>query len=347
MKAARLYNYDEKCAGPEFLKIEEVPDPRLESQNDVIIKIGGAGLCRTDLHIIEGIWRAKVDVKLPYVPGHENAGWVEEVGSSVKRYRKGDTVIVHPLVTDGLCPACRGGNDMYCENGRFPGIDSDGGFAEYLRVSERNLLPLSSGLEPKDVAPYADAGLTAYHAGKKAIKLLEPGQATVLIGLGGLGHIALQVLRALGADEIIAVDRSDGALRLSKELGADRVVKTSNKTVQEVLDLTHGLGAQVVIDFVAEGSTMDEGLAMTRKGGYYFVVGYGGTLKVPTIDLIFDEKSIIGNLVGTYSDLQELMTLAARGKVRLATRPYRLDQVNQAMTDLLNARIEGRGVLIP
>ena len=113
MKAARLYDYDEKCAGPEFLKVEDVPDPRLESQNDVIIKIGGAGLCRTDLHIIEGIWRPKVDVTLPYVPGHENAGWVEEVGSSVKRYKKGDTVIVHPLVTDGLCPACRGGNDMY------------------------------------------------------------------------------------------------------------------------------------------------------------------------------------------------------------------------------------------
>ena len=124
-------------------------------------------------------------------------------------------------------------------------------------------------------------------------------------------------------------------------------MKASNKTVQEVLDLTRGLGAQVVIDFVAEGSTMDEGLAMTRKGGYYFVVGYGGTLKVPTIDLVVGEKSIIGNLVGTYSDLQELMTLAARGKVRLATKPYRLNQVNQAITDLLNARIEGRGVLIP
>lgn len=347
MKAARLYNYDEKCAGPEFLKVEDVKDPVLESQNDVIIRIGGAGLCRTDLHIIEGIWRSKVDVKLPYIPGHENAGWVEDVGASVKGYKRGDTVIVHPLVTDGLCPACRGGNDMYCENGRFPGIDSNGGFGQYMRVSERNLLPLTDGLQPKDVAPYADAGLTAYHAAKKAIKLLEPGQATVLIGLGGLGHIALQVLRALGADEIIAVDRSDAALRLSKELGADRIVKASAKTVQDVLDLTHGLGAQVVIDFVAEGNTIDEGLAMTRKGGYYFVVGYGGTLKVPTIDLIVGEKSIIGNLVGTYSDLQELMTLAARGKVRLTTRQYRLDQVNQAIGDLLNSRIEGRGVLVP
>jgi NAD+-dependent secondary alcohol dehydrogenase Adh1 len=284
-------------------------------------------------------------VQLPYTPGHENAGWVEEMGSSVRRFKQGDAVIVHPLVTDGLCPACRSGNDMYCENGRFPGIDSNGGFAEYLLVSERNLIPLVDGLAPKAVAPYADAGLTAYHVAKKAIKLLQPGQVAVLIGIGGLGHIALQALRALGADEIIAVDRSDMARRLARGLGADHVVEASTTSVQQVLDLTNGVGGQVVIDFVAEGNTINEGLAMTRKGGYYFVVGYGGTINVPTIDMIVGEKSIIGNLVGTYSELQELMMLAARGKVTLSTREYRLDQINLAMSDLLNAKIEGRGVL--
>ena len=347
MKAARLYNYDEKCKGPEFLRVETVPDPVPENPSDVIVRIGGAGLCRTDLHIIEGIWRSKVTVQLPYIPGHENAGWVEETRPSVRRFKRGDAVIVHPLVTDGLCSACRSGNDMHCENGRFPGIDSNGGFAEYLRVDERNLIPLADGLEPKDVAPYADAGLTAYHAAKKAMKLLRPGQTTVIIGVGGLGHIALQVLRALGADRIIAVDRSDLALQLATDLGGDCVVKGSDRSVQKVLDLTHGTGAQVVIDFVAEGNTINEGLAMTSRGGYYFVVGYGGTINVPTIDMVFGEKSIIGNLVGTYTELQELMSLAARGKVRLATRQYRLDQVNQAIDDLRGLRIEGRGVLVP
>jgi len=125
------------------------------------------------------------------------------------------------------------------------------------------------------------------------------------------------------------------------------VVKGSDRSVQKVLDLTHGTGAQVVIDFVAEGNTINEGLAMTSRGGYYFVVGYGGTINVPTIDMVFGEKSIIGNLVGTYTELQELMSLAARGKVRLATRQYRLDQVNQAIDDLRGLRIEGRGVLVP
>src|ERR1700704_5614242 len=120
MKAAVLHVFDEKLTAKEFVKYEDVTDPKISRPMDVIVRIGGAGLCRTDLHIIEGIWRSKVNVTLPYIPGPENAGWVEEVGSSVRRFKRGDTVIVHPLVTDGLCPACRGGNDMYCDNGRFP-----------------------------------------------------------------------------------------------------------------------------------------------------------------------------------------------------------------------------------
>jgi NAD+-dependent secondary alcohol dehydrogenase Adh1 len=162
-----------------------------------------------------------------------------------------------------------------------------------------------------------------------------------------LGHIALQVLRAVGADRIIAVDRSDLALGLARELGADAVVKSSDRSVQQVLDSTDGAGGKVVINFVAEGDTIDEGLAMTRRGGYYVVVGDGGTIRVPTIDMIFGEKNIIGNFVGIYTELQELMGLAARGKVRLSTRQYGLDQVNQAIDDLHHSRIQGRGVLIP
>src|SRR5216684_2086860 len=118
MKAALLHEYDEQCRGPEFLRLEKVADPVPEGPTDVIIRIGGAGLCRTDLHIIEGIWRPKVTVQLPYIPGHENAGWIEDIGPSVRRFKRGDAAIVHPLVTDGLCPACRGGNDMHCESSR-------------------------------------------------------------------------------------------------------------------------------------------------------------------------------------------------------------------------------------
>jgi len=347
MKGTRLYQYDAAFRGPEFLKLEDVPDPKIKDADDVIVRIGGAGLCRTDLHIIEGVWRNKVSVQLPYIPGHENAGWVEAVGSGVRHFKKGDAVIVHPLITDGACLACRRGNDMHCENGAFPGITRDGGFAQYLQVKERNLVRLPDGVAPKQIAPHADAGLTAYHAADKAAKVLQASDFAVIIGFGGLGHIAYQVLRAKSAAQIIVVDRSGLALSLAEELGAKHLVRGGDQAVSEVLQLTRGKGAQAVLDFVGEGGSIDQGLAMTRNAGYYYIIGYGGTIQVPAIDLIFSEKNIIGNLVGTYSDLTELMTLAGEGKVHLATSFYPLDEINKAISDLHHGRIKGRAVLIP
>jgi len=347
MKGARLYQYDSAFHGPEFLKLENVPEPKIQDADDVIIRIGGAGLCRTDLHIIEGVWRNKVSVQLPYVPGHENAGWVEDMGPEVRRFRKGDAVIVHPLVTDGSCSACRRGNDMHCENGMFPGITRDGGFTQYLQVKERNLVRLPENVAPKEIAPHADAGLTAYHAASKAAKVLQPGDSAVIIGFGGLGHIAYQVLRAKCAARIIVVDHSDLALSLAEELGAKHLVRGRDNGVREVLRLTRDKGAEAVLDFVGEGGSIEQGLAMTRNAGSYYIIGYGGTIQIPAIDMIFSEKSIIGNLVGTYADLMELMTLAGEGQVRLATVFYPLDEINRAIFDLHHGRIKGRAVLIP
>jgi len=347
MKAARLYRYDPAVQGPEFLKLVEVPDPKIQDADDVIVRIGGAGLCRTDLHIIEGVWRSKVGVQLPYTPGHENAGWVEDTGAEVRHFKRGDAVIVHPLITDGSCPACRRGNDMHCENGSFPGIGRDGGFAQYLHVKERNLVRLPDTVTPKQVAPHADAGLTAYHAADKAVKILRPGDFAVIIGFGGLGHIAYQVLAAKSAAQIIVVDRSKLALSLAEELGAKHLIGGGDNAVRDVLQLTRGKGAEAVLDFVGEGGSIEQGLAMTRNAGSYYIIGYGGTIQVPAIDMIFSEKNIIGNLVGSYADLTELMTLAGAGRVRLATAFYPLGEINQAIADLHHGRIKGRAVLIP
>jgi NAD+-dependent secondary alcohol dehydrogenase Adh1 len=231
--------------------------------------------------------------------------------------------------------------------GAFPGIDSDGGYAELLKTAERTVVKLPKTLAPKDVAPYADAGLTAYHAVKKAAANLVAGDHAVVIGVGGLGHIGVQVLKALTAAEIIAVDRSEIALKLAQESGADRIAKADGSEVDEVLSLTNGSGAQVVIDFVGEGDSVSKGLKMTRNAGYYYVVGYGGKIEIPTMDLIVSEKSIVGNLVGTYSDLVELMALAERGRVKLATKEYRLANANVALHDLKNGQVKGRAVLIP
>nr|WP_294556405.1 NAD(P)-dependent alcohol dehydrogenase [uncultured Rhodopila sp.] len=347
MKAAVLHAYDEKLAGPDFVRYEDVADPKIEKPTDVIVRIGGAGVCRTDLHIVEGIWRSKVDVRLPYIMGHENAGWVEEVGKAVESVKVGDAVICHPLVTSGHCLACRRGDDMHATDSRFPGINANGGYAQYLATGERSLIRLPGSLAPKQVAPYTDAGLTAYRAAKKASRHLLPGEYAVCIGAGGLGHIGIQVLRALCAAEIIVVDQSDMALNLAKECGAHYVVKADGNEVEGVMALTGGNGAEAVIDFVGEGSAVARGIAMTRNGGYYYIVGYGGKIDLPTIDMITTEKTIVGNLVGTYPELVELMALADRGLVTLSTKEYRLSEANQALLDLHHGKIKGRAVLVP
>jgi NAD+-dependent secondary alcohol dehydrogenase Adh1 len=157
MKAAVLHQYDTSLKNQEFVVLEDVEEPKLEKSTDVIVRIGGAGVCRTDLHVIEGIWREKVDVKLPYIMGHENAGWVEEVGKGVEGFKKGDAVICHPLISNCHALAARRGQDMHVEGSEFPGISTNGGYAELLRTGASSLIKLPSTLAPKDVAPRADA----------------------------------------------------------------------------------------------------------------------------------------------------------------------------------------------
>ena len=341
MKAVRLHAYER------WPSVDEVPEPQITGPFDVIVRIGGAGVCRTDIHIWEGQWAARAGVDLPYTIGHENAGWVEEVGSAVTNVVAGDAVILHPLITCGLCRACRAGNDMHCKRGAFPGIDTDGGWAEYLKTTARACVALPDGIEPADVAAHADAGLTAYHAVKKALPDLYPGTTAVVIGAGGLGHIGIQALRAMSATTIVAVDRSKEALALATDWGADATILADGSHVDAVLEMTDGDGAHAVIDFVGEGGTLDEGFAMTRANGKHYIIGYGGTLDAPAIDIISTERSFIGNLVGTYNDLVELMTLAGQGKVTLYTKTYPLDAAVDAMHDLHEGRLRGRGILVP
>ncbi|HVT70843.1 MAG TPA: NAD(P)-dependent alcohol dehydrogenase [Trebonia sp.] len=341
MKAVQVVGYGSK------LRLTDLPAPEITGPTDVIVKIGGAGVCRTDIHILEGQWAEKSGVTLPYTIGHENAGWVEAVGSAVTNVAEGDKVILHPLVTCGLCRACRAGDDVHCERSLFPGIDTDGGYAEYLRTSARSVVKIDDSLEPADVAALADAGLTAYHAAAKAARRLRPGDRCVIIGAGGLGHIGIQVLKAITAAELIVVDRNPDAVKLATEIGADHGVVASGSEADEVLALTGGNGAEVVVDFVGEGGSTATGVKMLRRAGDYHVVGYGENVNVPTIDVISAEISFIGNLVGSYNDLSELMALAAQGKVRLHTSQYPLDRFQDAIDDLDAGRIRGRAILIP
>jgi NAD+-dependent secondary alcohol dehydrogenase Adh1 len=340
MKAVRLHKYHEDPV------VEDVPEPTISGPLGVIVKIGGAGVCRTDLHIMEGQWADAMNQSLPYTIGHENAGWVHEIGSAVTNVAVGDTVILHPTPTCGLCRACRAGQDMHCAQSSFPGLDSDGGMAEYLHTSARACVKLDASTKPEDVAALADAGITAYHAVRKAIPLLYPGTTCVVIGAGGLGHIGIQCLTALTATRVIVVDRNPDALALAKQLGADETVQADGSHVSAVQTLTEG-GADVVLDFVAEQGAENEGFAMTRPGGSYYVIGYGGTLEIPTLDVISTERNIIGNIVGTYNELAELMVLAQAGKVTLHTKTYPLDAAADALHDLDAGKVRGRAILVP
>jgi NAD+-dependent secondary alcohol dehydrogenase Adh1 len=341
MKAVRLHGYHQQPV------VEDVPEPVVKGPLDVIVKIGGAGVCRTDLHIIEGQWDAAMHPSLPYTIGHENAGWVHEVGSAVTNVQVGDTVILHPTPTCGLCHACRAGDDMHCENSSFPGLDSDGGMAEYLLTSARACVKLDPSTRPQDVAALADAGITAYHAVRKALPLLPPGTTAVVIGAGGLGHIGVQCLAALTAARIIVVDRNPDALKLAEQLGADQTVVADGNQVEKVLELTDGAGAHVVLDFVAEQGAEQDGFAMTGRAGSYFVIGYGGQVQIPTLDIISTERNIVGNIVGTFNELAELMALAQAGKVTLHTRTYPLEAAVDAVADLDAGRVRGRAILVP
>ena len=341
MKAVRIHKFQEMPT------IDEVPEPKITGPLDVIVKIGGAGVCRTDLHIIEGQWDAAMGTPLPYILGHENAGWVHEVGSAVTNVAVGDTVILHPTPTCGLCRACRAGDDMHCENSSFPGLSRDGGMAEYLLTSARACVKLDPQTRPQDVAALADAGITAYHAVRKAIPLLYPGSTCVVIGAGGLGHIGIQCLAALTATNIVVVDRNPEALKLAEQLGAEHTVVADGTQVDAVKNLTNGKGAHVVLDFVAEQGAEMDGWNMTGEAGSYFVIGYGGTLHIPTLDIITTERNIIGNIVGTYNDLAELMSLAQAGKVTLHTRTYPLTAGPEALADLDAGRVRGRAILVP
>ncbi|HEY0577979.1 MAG TPA: NAD(P)-dependent alcohol dehydrogenase [Pseudonocardia sp.] len=342
MKAVRLRDYHKPPV------VEDVPEPSLSGPLDVIVKIGGAGVCRTDLHIIEGQWAEAMGPHLPYTIGHENAGWVHSVGEGVTNVAPGDTVILHPQPSCGLCLACRAGRDMQCEDAFFPGLsDNDGGMAEFLRTTARACVKLNPDTNPADVAALADAGITAYHAVRKAVPLLYPGTAAVVQGAGGLGHIGIQTLAALTATKIIVVDRNPEALELAKQIGADETVVADGSHIDAVKDLTGGNGANVVFDFVAEGGAELDAWQMTAPAGSQYIIGYGGEFRAPTLDFVGGEKNVIGNIVGTYNDLAELMVLAQAGKVTLHTKQYPLDAAVEALDDLDHGRVRGRAILVP
>jgi NAD+-dependent secondary alcohol dehydrogenase Adh1 len=340
VKAALLSEYHTP------LELVERPEPEPRRPRDVVVRIAGAGVCATDLHSIDGLMEP-AGVRLPLVLGHENAGWVHAVGDDVTAAALGDAVLLFPAYSCGLCVPCRRGIDLHCERHEFTGLTRDGGFADYVLVDERQLLKLPQGVEPAEVAPHADAGLTAYHAVKKLLPRLEPGSTAVVIGIGGVGHIALQLVRVLGAATVVAIDTDERRRRLARELGADEVVGEKGDAAEAVRELTAGSGADVVFDFVGTDETHEAALGMLAHRGVFSVVGYGGTISLPSVSMISAETAIVGNFVGTWVDLWEILQLHARGAVTLRTETHALEDVNDVLDKLREGEVTGRAILVP
>ena len=340
MRAALLGEYHRP------LELIERPEPEPAGPRDVVVRVGGAGVCATDLHAIDGLMEP-AGLRPPVVLGHENAGLVHAVGDDVTAAQVGDAVLVYPAYSCGLCVACRRGNDMHCVRHGFTGLTRDGGFAEYVLVDERSLVPLPAGVEPAAVAPHADAGVTAYHAVKKLVPQLGSGTTAVVIGVGGVGHIALQLLRVLGASTVVAIDADERRRTLARELGAHEVLGAEPDVAGAVRELTDGFGANVVLDVVGSQATHDLGLGLLSRGGILSLIGYGGQIDVNSVHLVTNERLVAGNLVGTWIDLWELLQLHSRGDVVLRSETHPLEDVNEVLDRLRAGEITGRAVLIP
>ena len=349
MRAALMQEYGEP------LVLDEVAAPQLEDDNDVIVRIAAAGVCGSDVHIrsgahVENLGRAD----MPYRLGHENVGFVHELGrtAAAQGFEVGDPVVLHPLISCGLCRSCRAGNDMYCEAPAFPGIDgrTHGGFAEFMRTGVRSLVPLVPGTDPVPLTPLTDAGLTAYHAVKKLLPLIAPGHTAAVVGSGGVGQFAIQLLASLTPARVIATDVSSARLEAATAAGADVVIgaEPDGDGGAAVRDLTDGRGVEVVFDCVGIAPSIADSAGMLCRGGVLSVLGASDApVPMSTAQYTGMEISVIGNYVGTYTDLVELVALFDAGTVTCHHQRYALDDAEQALLDLAAGRMIGRGVLVP
>jgi NAD+-dependent secondary alcohol dehydrogenase Adh1 len=256
-------------------------------------------------------------------------------------------VVLYPPYSCGLCVPCRRGREVHCERHGFTGLTMDGGFADFVLVSERSVVKLPAGVDPIEVAPHADAGITAYHAVKKVAHLAPPGSTSVVIGVGGVGHIALQLLRVLGAGDVVAVETDERRQRLAAELGAAETIPGGGDVADAVREHTNGRGADLVLDFVGSDQTHADGMAMLGRMGTYSMVGFGGTLSVPSVAMVAGEQAAIANLVGSWIDLWEVLQLHASGRLTLKCETHPLEDVNDVLAKLREGEVTGRAILVP
>ncbi|MEJ2176511.1 MAG: NAD(P)-dependent alcohol dehydrogenase [Gammaproteobacteria bacterium] len=345
MKAYRLAGWTK---GGHFVDVAK-PEP---GAGEVLIKMGGAGVCHSDLHIMHE-WAPEnmpelAAIDYDFTLGHENGGFIEALGSGVSGWDVGQPVVVSPVWACRRCAACLAGDDAYCEGPTMlsGGLGRDGGLASHMVAPAHALIALTN-LEPSEAAPLTDAGLTSYHAVKHSLRVLTPDAAALVIGVGGLGHMAVAYLRELTGGPVIAVDRSEAARKMATDLGADLVLDSDENTAAAVREATAGLGAGAVFDFVGIDATMAMATSLVRKRGKVTVVGLGGGTFPLTYGALPVAATIGYTFGGSLVDLAEVVALAESGRVRPHVQHFAFDQIEQAYHDLHEGKVNGRAVIVP
>lgn len=333
MKAYRLFEWGK----PPRLVDVPLPEP---GPGEVRIKVAGNGICQSDLHVIHE-WKAcpsHYNIELPWTLGHEVGGWIDKAGSGVRGFEAGQPVLV-TLVGCGHCRYCAAGWNNYCLNkGPQVGIGLDGGLAEYTIAPAAALVPIS--MDPVEAAPLTDAGLSSYHALKRVLPLLTGGSRVGVIGVGGLGHIALQILAKITPAHITAFARSEKSRRHALELGADEALPSEKESVGS-------LTFDAVLDFVGSAQTMELAVHMIKPLGHIVVAGRGkGRFAFHPLSQPYG-TFISTTFGGSKLELLELIGMMEKGLVKPSITRFRLDEVEIALDKLARGEIKGRAVIVP
>lgn len=332
-------------------EIEEIPEPD-PGPGEVVVKVGGAGACHSDLHLME-MPPGGFQFELPFTLGHEIAGWVHALGPGVEGYEIGEPVAVHGAYGCGRCRNCRQGMENYCDEliglqgAAGAGLGKDGGMAEYMLVPSARHLVSIGDLDPVIAAPLTDAGTTPYHAIRRSIDLLIPGSTAVVIGVGGLGHLAVQMLKVLTPARVIAVDVAEEKLKFALAEGADHAVMAGATAPTEIKKIVGELGAEVVIDFVGNNETMLLGAQVARRLGHLTIVGLAvGFLQFSVITLPI-ECSVASTFWGGIVELTEVIEMAKSGLIKVELETYPLESAMDAYHKMKAGELTGRAVITP
>lgn len=322
------------------LKLTDVGMPKLGS-NEVLMKITACGVCRSNLHLIEGDWlKYGIPPKMPIIPGHEIVGLVEAVGSNVNTFAKGERIGIQPLYNAcGHCDYCLTGMEHLCDARQITGDTEDGGYAEYVKVPSGFAYKVPDSIDDLHAAPLFCPGVTAYRAVKRAD--LSPNKTVVIFGIGGVGHLALQIAALYGA-KVIAVTRSKLHLDLASKLGAHKVM---SPVEEDVVQSMQRIGfADSAIIFAPAKEAVSQAIRSVKKGGT-IVMGVFGSIGDEF--MFVDEKVIKGSVIGSRKDMKEVLALAADGSIEVVCEKHPLSSANEVLEKLKTSKIEARAVLVP